>query len=51
MPNFDTYHLLIPSGFADTRHLLLAILFFLGVYGPLIAGLVAIWMDGGREGF
>ncbi|MFC1997456.1 hypothetical protein ACFLXI_07610 [Chloroflexota bacterium] len=31
MPNFDTYHLLIDSGFADTQHLLLANLFFLVV--------------------
>ena len=50
MPNFDTYHLLFESGFENTGHILLAILFFLGVYGPLIAGLVATWMDSGREG-
>jgi membrane protease YdiL (CAAX protease family) len=50
MPNFDTYHLLFESGFENTEHILLAILFFLGVYGPLIAGLVATWMDSGREG-
>jgi membrane protease YdiL (CAAX protease family) len=50
MPNFDTYHLLFGSGFENTEHILLAILFFLGVYGPLIAGLAATWMDGGKEG-
>ena len=29
---------------------LLPFYFFLGVYGPLVGGLVATWMDGGREG-
>jgi len=50
MPNFDTYHLLFETGFANNQHLYLAIAFFLGVYGPLIGGLVATWIDGGREG-
>ena len=50
MPNFDTYHILFESGFANTQHLLLGIAFFLGTYGPLIGGLVATWMDGGSEG-
>ena len=50
MPNFDTFHLLFESGFANSQHLYLSTAFFFGVYGPLIAGLVAIWMDGGKEG-
>jgi membrane protease YdiL (CAAX protease family) len=50
MPNFDTYHLLFETGFASNQHLYLSIAFFFGVYGPLIGGLVATWMDGGREG-
>jgi len=50
MPNFDTFHLLFESGFANSQHLYLSIAFFFGVYGPLIGGLVAIWMDGGKEG-
>jgi len=50
MPNFDTYHLLFESGFENSQHLYLSIAFFFGVYGPLIGGLVATWMDGGREG-
>lgn len=50
MPNFNTYHILFETGFANTQHLLLAIAFFLGVYGPLVGGLVATWMDGGRAG-
>lgn len=50
MPNFDTYHLLFETGFENSQHLYLSIAFFLGVYGPLIGGFVAIWMDGGREG-
>ena len=50
MPNFNTYHILFETGFANTQHLLLAIAFFLGVYGPLVGALVATWMDGGRDG-
>ena len=50
MPNFDTYHLLYETGFENSQHIYLSIAFFFGVYGPLIGGLVAIWMDGGREG-
>ena len=50
MPNFDTFHLLFESGFTSSQHLYLSIAFFFGVYGPLIGGLVAIWMDGGKEG-
>jgi membrane protease YdiL (CAAX protease family) len=50
MPNFDTYHLLFEAGIENSQHLYLSIAFFFGVYGPLIGGLVATWMDGGREG-
>ena len=49
MPNFDTYHFLFETGFENSQHLYLSIAFFFGVYGPLIGGFVAIWMDGGRE--
>lgn len=41
---------LLKSGFANTQHLWLAIVFQLGVFGPLIGGLVATWMDSGRNG-
>ena len=50
MPNFDTYHLLFETGFKNSQHLYLSIAFFFGVYSPLIGGLVATWIDGGREG-
>ena len=50
MPNFDSYYLLFRDGFSNSQHLILGIAFQLGVYGPLIGGLVATWMDGGREG-
>jgi len=50
MPNFDTYASLFQTGFANSQHMVLAIAFQLGVYGPLIGGLVATWMDGGRDG-
>lgn len=50
MPNFDTYHILFDTGFANQEHIMLAFGFFMGVYGPLVAGLVATWMDGGKTG-
>lgn len=50
MPNFDTYAALFESGFANTPHILLAIAFALGVYGSLLGGLMASWMDGGTAG-
>lgn len=50
LPNFDTYITLFRTGFANTQHLVISIVFLLGVYGPLIAALVATWLDGGRGG-
>ena len=50
MPNFDTYTTLWETGFTNSQHMFLGIVFQLGVYGPLFGGLVATWMDGGREG-
>lgn len=50
MPNFDTYIALFGSGFANSQHMWLGIAFQLAVYGPLIGGLVATWMDSGRDG-
>jgi membrane protease YdiL (CAAX protease family) len=50
MPNFDTNAALLKSGFVNAQHLWLGITFQFGVYGPLIGGLVATWMDGGRAG-
>jgi len=50
LPNFDTYAALFRAGFTGTQHLLVSALFQLGVYGPLIAGLVATWLDGGKPG-
>ena len=50
LPNYDTYTTLFQTGFANTQHLVISIVFTLGVYGPLIAALVATWLDGGREG-
>ncbi|HNT77740.1 MAG TPA: CPBP family intramembrane metalloprotease [Anaerolineae bacterium] len=38
------------SAFADRRHALLATLFNLGVYGPLIASVVATALEAGRVG-
>ena len=50
MPNFDTYHILYETGLANNQHIYLSVIFFFAVYGPLIGGLVATWMDGGKEG-
>ncbi len=50
MPNFDTYHILFRTGFDNAQHKWLSAAFFLGVYGPLIAGFTATWLEDGREG-
>lgn len=50
MPNFDTYAALLETGFSNNQHLWLGILFFFGTFGPLVAGIVATWMDNGKEG-
>ena len=41
LPNIDTYKTLFQTGWMNTQHMLLGILFLLGVYGPLIGALVA----------
>ena len=50
MPIPEMYATLFRDGFVNTQHMLLAIAFQLGVYGPLIAVLAAVWMKSGREG-
>lgn len=50
MPGLETYGTLLRDGFVDARHRGLSILFQAGVYGPLIAGLVAIWLEDGKTG-
>ncbi len=50
LPNFNTYATLFQAGFANKQHILISVLFQLGVYGPLIAALVATGIDSGREG-
>lgn len=36
--------------FVNNEHIFMVIIFSLAVYGPLIAGLVASWVEGGRPG-
>ena len=50
LPTIDSYSTLFQSGFANSQHLVISIVFSLGVYGPLIAALVGTWLDGGKEG-
>ena len=50
MPNFSTYVELFEIGFVNSQHIWLGIAFQFAVYGPLIGGLIATWMDGGKEG-
>jgi len=50
MPIPEMYATLFRDGFANTQHILLAITFQFGVYGPLIAVLIAVWMEGGWDG-
>lgn len=50
MPSPDQYALLAAKGFADNRHLLLALAFSVAVYGPLLGALVATGYEHGSQG-
>jgi hypothetical protein len=50
MPKFKIYPALFESGFPNATHRLLAIIFALGGYGPLMGALIATPMDVGRDG-
>jgi hypothetical protein len=50
MPSPDQYALLAAKGFADNRHLLLALAFSVAVYGPLLGALVATGYEHAAQG-
>ena len=50
LPFADNYATLIQEGFQDSRHLVVSAVFFLAVYGPLIASLVVTASEKGRGG-
>lgn len=50
MPTTSNFRALSQTGFADSTHLLLSILFQAAVYGPLIAALLATALDSGKAG-
>lgn len=49
LPTIDNFIYLARSGFADTRHLLLALFFQLGVYGPLVAAIAGLAWESDPE--
>ncbi len=50
LPSPDQYARLAADGFSGSRHVLLAIMFSLAVYGPLIGALLALAVEQGRSG-
>lgn len=50
MPTLDTYHILWEKGFENEQHRWLSIAFFMGVYGPLLGGFSATWLEKGKKG-
>ena len=50
MPSPDKYAQLAAEGFADNRHLLLALVFSVAVYGPLLGALIATGRESGSHG-
>lgn len=50
MPSPDNYAQLAAEGFADNQHLLLALVFSVAVYGPLLGALIATGQERGSHG-
>ena len=50
LPSPDRYAQLAAEGFADNRHLLLALTFSIAVYGPLLGALIATGRERGSRG-
>lgn len=50
MPSPDKYAQLAVEGFADNQHLLLALVFSVAVYGPLLGALIATGHERGSHG-
>src|SRR5918997_1884206 len=50
LPSPDQYARLAAEGFSGSRHVTLAIIFSLAVYGPLIGALLALAVEQGRSG-
>jgi len=49
LPNINTYETLFKTGFTDSRHLLISVIFQLGVYGPLVGALAATALENGKH--
>ncbi len=50
LPTLDNTPALAQQGYASAEHRLLSLIFSFAVYGPLIGGIVATWLEGRREG-
>ena len=50
LPVQDVYTKLIQSGFTDTFHILISLIFILGGFGPLIAAIIVVGFESGRAG-
>ncbi|MFX0054847.1 MAG: CPBP family intramembrane glutamic endopeptidase [Promethearchaeota archaeon] len=50
LPSPFTFAELAQSGFNDSLHLIIALVFSIGTYGPFIAAIIAIYLEVGRNG-
>ncbi|MBN1262603.1 MAG: CPBP family intramembrane metalloprotease [Anaerolineae bacterium] len=50
LPTIDNTPALAQQGYANAQHRLISSVFSFAVYGPLIGGIVATWLEGGRAG-
>ena len=48
LPNMESMGDFLRTGFINTQHLLISILFFLGVYGPFIAAIITLLVEGNK---
>ena len=50
LPTIDGFATFIQSGFSDTNHILIVVVFSLAVYGPLVGALIVTRSDSGKAG-
>lgn len=50
LPSHFTFAELVQNGFSDSLHPIIVLVFSIGTYGPLIAAIIAIQLEGGRSG-
>jgi len=48
LSNMESMGNFLRAGFVDSQHILISVLFFLGVYGPLVAAVITLLIEGNK---